>query len=201
MSDAVETTFAALFWTVTTRVAALIVLLVLAMAVAGGYGSVHNQISYTVSEEYFTHFKFQQFRIDPQYHNRLGAAAVGFRASWWMGIPIGLVLGAMSWLHDGFLRMVREGLIAFGVVATTALTVGALGLGYGLVATADKPELFHRNWTRIAHRRAFSCAGAMHNASYLGGGLGMLVGATWMIRRRARRHGTQSGSLSASCPS
>ncbi len=185
MSDAVGVTFAAVFWTVTTRVAALIVLLVCAMAVAGAYGAVHNQVSYTVSEEYFTRLKFEQFRIDPQFHNRLGAAAVGFRASWWMGIPIGLVLGAMSWLHDGFPRMVREGLLAFGVVAATALVIGVLGLGYGLVATADKPELFRRDWTEITHRRAFSCAGAMHNASYLGGGLGILVGAVWMIRRRA----------------
>jgi hypothetical protein len=160
MSRIEKVTFAAVAWTVATKAAARIILVVCAAAVAGAYGAVHNQIRYTVSQKYFTRYKFEQFRIGPQFHNRLGAAVVGVRALWWMGVPIGLVLGSMSWLHAGLLRMLREGLFAFVVVAATALMIGALGLGYGLVATAGRPELFERDWTEVRNRRAFSCAGA-----------------------------------------
>ena len=48
----------------TTIVKKLIVyglLVVIAVLFAGLYGVVHNQISYTVSPEYFTKFKFRQF--------------------------------------------------------------------------------------------------------------------------------------------
>jgi hypothetical protein len=67
------------------------VLLVIACLFAGMYGVVHNQISYTVSHEYFTQFKFYQFGIE-HVPNRFGVAVVGWNAAWWMGIVIGMSL-------------------------------------------------------------------------------------------------------------
>jgi len=66
---------------------------------AGIYGFLHDQISYTVSSEYFTHLKYLQFNIQNNLHNRIGAGLVGVLATWWMGlitgiiiIPIGLII-------------------------------------------------------------------------------------------------------------
>jgi hypothetical protein len=53
------------------------VLLVLGCLIAGIYGCLHDQISYTVSPEYYTRFKFHQFCVPETLHNRLGAAVVG----------------------------------------------------------------------------------------------------------------------------
>ena len=39
------------------------VIVLLSILIAGLYGVVHNQISYTVSPEYFTKFKFEQFHL------------------------------------------------------------------------------------------------------------------------------------------
>src|SRR5258708_39967535 len=83
-------------------------LVVLAVLVAGFYGIIHNQISYTVSPEYFTKFKFRQFGfVDTQLPERVRASMVGFLASWWMGIPIGLLVGAAGFMHRGPRRMFK----------------------------------------------------------------------------------------------
>ena len=66
----------------------------IAQPIAGGYGALHNQISYTVSSEYFTRFKFNQFNLqDNSLNNRIKAAMVGYRASAWMGFYIGIFVG------------------------------------------------------------------------------------------------------------
>ncbi len=55
-------------------------------ALAGGlYGAVHDQISFSISREYFTRMKFIQFAwADFGWPERLFAAEVGFLATWWM---------------------------------------------------------------------------------------------------------------------
>ena len=53
----------------------------LSIMVAGAFGVLHDQISYTVSPEFFTRFKFIQFGLlDPDVPERLRAATVGFLA-------------------------------------------------------------------------------------------------------------------------
>ena len=53
-------------------------LIVLAVLAAGLYGVVHNQISYTVSPEYFTKFKFRRFGlVDTPLAGRVRASMVG----------------------------------------------------------------------------------------------------------------------------
>ena len=47
------------------------VLLAVACVIAGLYGALHNQISYTVSPEYFHANKFHQFAIPANLHDRL----------------------------------------------------------------------------------------------------------------------------------
>ncbi len=66
------------------------VLLVAGCLISGLYGMLHNQISYTVAPEYFHAFKFDQFAIPNGLHNRIGASIVGWQASWWMGLIIGV---------------------------------------------------------------------------------------------------------------
>jgi hypothetical protein len=59
---------------------------------AGMCGFLHDQISYTVSPEYFTRLKFYQFNIPVSLHNRIGAGIVGIQATWWMGLLIGIIV-------------------------------------------------------------------------------------------------------------
>ena len=61
-----------------TRLLLFLAYLLLAVATAGLFGALHDQISYTVAPEYFTRFKFIQFDLlDERVPERLRVAAVG----------------------------------------------------------------------------------------------------------------------------
>jgi len=58
-----------------------VLLILTAIMLAGVYGAIHNQISCTVSSEYFTKFKFRQFGlVDVNLPDRVRASFVGFIA-------------------------------------------------------------------------------------------------------------------------
>lgn len=169
------------------RWGSLLVWMVAACVIAGGYGAVHNQVSYTVSPDYFHAFKFRQFRIAEPWRNRLGAAAVGWRAAWWMGLLIGPALVITAHRVTGGQpprRLMAGGILA--VLATTLL-VGAAGLAVGF-ATVDGASL-RGLWipAEAADPVAFTRAGILHDASYLGGGLGVIAGCGYVVWR-GRRH-------------
>lgn len=167
-------------------------LLLFGCLAAGVYGALHDQVSYTVSPDYFFAFKFHQFHIAPEWQNRLGAAIVGWRATWWMGVLIGapLIVGSM------FFPETRSGakhcLIAFAVVLATALAfgLGALVWASLTVSEANLPPFLFPD--EVVDRVAFARVGLMHNASYFGGFLGIATGlvylaiARWRLSKRGR---------------
>ncbi len=158
-----------------------------AVPAAGLYGMLHNQISYTVSPEYFTRFKFEQFGLTGlALPDRAKASVVGLMASWWMGVPIGALVGAAGLVHEKPRRMAEVTAKALGVVLAFTLCFGLLGLLYGLCRTARiRPEDYN-GWyvpNHVRHLRRFLCAGYMHDSSYLGGGVSVL--AAWAFQARA----------------
>lgn len=167
------------------KLALVPVLFLIACLLAGLYGAVHNQISYTVSPEYFTQFKFHQFRIDNSIPERIGAAIVGWNAAWWMGIVIGTILIPFGLLIRGnanyFWAMIR----VFGVVAVTTLIVGlaALAVAFIVVDTAVAGEI-SRYGNEMIDDVAFARAGTVHNFSYLGGLVGMITGGVTVFWQR-----------------
>jgi hypothetical protein len=81
-----------------------ILIVIVAPLLAALYGTLHDQLTYTISPEYYTKFKFFQFELTENKEEailsnpRLAVAAVGVMATFWMGIPIGIILGA-GWLN------------------------------------------------------------------------------------------------------
>jgi hypothetical protein len=160
--------------------------------VAGVYGALHNQISYTVSPDYFFAFKFHQFAIPDGLRGRIGAAIVGWDASWWMGLIIGVPVLLIGLILPDWKTYLTHGLVAFAVVALTALVVGfgALVYGYFTISEGSLPAYWYPNG--IVDRVAFARAGNMHDFSYLGGGIGIITGSVYLIvaRLRLTRHCT-----------
>ena len=114
------------------KVAAFVLLLCVACVVAGLYGMLHNQISYTVSPDYFYAYKFKQFDIPEPLRGRVGAALVGWYASWWMGVLIGIPVLFIGLILPGWRLYMSRCLIAMLVVVVTALLAG---LGALLIAS------------------------------------------------------------------
>ena len=165
----------------------------LACLLAGGYGALHDQVSYTISPEYFTVTKFAQFHIADALHNRIGAALVGWLASWWMGLVLGIVLVPLALLLPGergaWPTVVRAELTALGTAAVVGLAAVLLSW---LVIGGDVIE---EGWlpTDLVHPAAYARVAMIHAWSYAGGLAGLIVALAgvvvshWVVRGQGSR--------------
>jgi hypothetical protein len=168
------------------KLALVPLLLALGCLVAGLYGALHDQVSFTASPDYFFAFKFHQFEIPAHLQNRLGAGIVGFLATWWMGAIIGVPILAMGLLFSDARAYARHCLAAFAVVAATALAVGfgALAIAWFTLTADNLPAFWFPDG--VEDRVAFARVGVMHNFSYLGGFLGIVTGLVYLALARWR---------------
>ncbi len=167
--------------------------------VAGIYGVIHDQFTYTISEEYFTRFKFHQFAYaEPAGDSpRLFAGIIGFLASWWVGALVGWIFARVSIGRDQRLPSHREVAIFFLIVFSTAATFAFGGWGWGAWRKSTGYAQGWRDWmdaSGVIDIESFMTVGYIHNASYMGGIIGTLFALTWLliIRRRNRLSFDQS---------
>lgn len=166
-----------------------------AVLAAGAFGALHDQISYTVSPEYFTKFKFVQFDLlNDAVPERLRAAQVGFLGAWWMGVPLGVLIGAAGFIHPDVPQMRRALLWSLVVAVAFTLLYALGGLVYGIVQTAASHLAGHDGWyipRGLVQPRRFICVGYMHNAAYTGGEFAVPVAwAFHLFELRKQRRNT-----------
>lgn len=168
------------------KIALFPVLLIAGCLISGLYGALHNQISYSVSPDYFHAFKFHQFGIPEGLDNRIGASIVGWRASWWMGVIIGVPVLLVGLVMPDARSYLTRSLIAFAVVAITALItgLGALACASSSITASNLPGYWYPE--AVIDQVAFARAGTMHNFSYLGGFLGVITGSLYLVAERIR---------------
>lgn len=152
---------------------------VIGALVAGSYGIVHDQITFTISPEYFTNLKFQQFSYaDLGLGARVFVATIGFLATWWVGLVIAWLLARRLIPNQDRQRANLQMLQAFAVVFGCGLLFGIAGFLYGLWRGPDSD---YSAWQWAIQRYAITDAWAfvrvayIHNASYLGGLVGLIV--------------------------
>ncbi len=152
---------------------------VLGALLAGFYGILHDQITYTISPEYFTRLKFAQFHFaDFGMPPRVFVGEIGFLATWWVGFIAGWFLALMAVPAFPPAQARRHCLYGFGTILGCAFAGSMAGFGLGLLQgpTADLSA-----WQGFVVARgvvelpSFVRVAYIHNASYLGGFLGLIV--------------------------
>jgi hypothetical protein len=175
----------------TKKLIVFLLLITLAPLIGGIYGVIHDQLTYTISPEYYTRFKFIQFGLIEQGSQstieqpRILVSIVGFLATWWMGVPIGIVLGFTGLIHSTAKKMFRITMQSFGVAMAIAFLCGIFGLAYGRFHLA----ITGVDWwlpENLADRTSFIAVGSMHNYSYFGGILDLLGGIVYSCKRRIK---------------
>lgn len=173
------------------KILVLLLMLFLSPVIAGCYGILHDQLTYSLCHEYYTKFKFIQFGLleegqVPHFrYPRIHVAIVGFFATWWMGLPIGFILGLTGLIHRNAKRMLRVTLQAMLLTLFVAFITGLIGLLYGHWYLADHGV----DWyfpKDLIDRKAFIRVGSMHNFSYLGGLTGLIAAIYYSLRQRNR---------------
>jgi hypothetical protein len=158
---------------------------VVSALLAGVYGIVHDQLTYSISHEYFTKFKYVQFGFEPAWFggHRPTVAVIGFLATWWFGLFIGVGLGLVALLLPDAETMRRALTKAIGLVYCTAVLAGCAGFLYGRYYLSHTDV----NWwlpEKLIHKNDFITVGAIHNGSYAGGLAGLLVGIVYLLKTR-----------------
>jgi hypothetical protein len=155
--------------------------------IAGAYGVVHDQITYTISPEYFTKLKFNQFRYaDFGWPTRFFVGEVGFLATWWVGFISGWFLARLAVPVLSTKEAMRQITIGFAVIFTFAAAAFTIGYFFGLrhIERADVS-----GWEAVADPlgvgdlRSFVRVAYIHNASYLGGVAGLIVALVRLKRQ------------------
>jgi hypothetical protein len=157
----------------------------ISIILSGIYGIIHDQITYSISPEYFTKFKYQQFGFEPAWFggHRQTVAAIGFLATWWMGLIIGALLGLTGLIFSNHTIMRKSIIKGIKIVFVTAMLFALIGFLWG------KYYLVYRgvNWwlpDGLINKDQFIIVGSIHNFSYLGGIAGILFAITYLIRKR-----------------
>lgn len=159
-----------------------------AMLLAALFGALHDQISYSVSPEYFTLLKFQQFHLTEwALPLRVKAALVGVFASWWMGIPLGLGLAVAATRWYGEQAAVAFWRLLPWLLAGCLLSALA-GLGVGVWQTQDLTAFAQKRVPAgLIDLRSYLWVGFMHKGAYVGGSLALPLGMAWLYWRRPNR--------------
>ena len=157
------------------------------IVIASCYGILHDQVTYSISHEYYTKFKFIQFGLTeegiPVDTPRTAAIIVGIMATWWMGMFIGILFAGILLFFKTKTNI--YGIYFRAVVLTFGITVlsGIAGYIYA------KTELVHTGvaWylpAELVDRDSFICVGSIHNFSYIGGVLGCMAGTLYILIRK-----------------
>lgn len=173
----------------------LTIFLVAAMAsvMAGLYGVINDQITFSISSEYYTKFKFIQFNlanennIDKIKFPRIFVAIVGFLATWWFGLVLGFILGLFNLIQTSWQKLFKVSFNALLIAILVTFITGILGLFYGFFFLSHQPRSNFEGWFipyNLENFRNFIAVGSMHNFSYIGGILGLIVAIFYSYKKR-----------------
>lgn len=155
--------------------------------IAGAFGILHDQITYTISPEYFTRLKFDQFRAaDFGFPSRVFVAEIGFLATWWAGLIAAWFLAriALPKFHSPEKRVMKAMVIVIGIT----ILFGVAGYFIGPTLFENRPDWREAlDSMRVIDTTAFHRVAAIHLGSYAGAFLGWLA----MMVKFAKSSGDQ----------
>lgn len=163
--------------------------------IAGPYGALHDQISYSLSPEYFTKVKFKQFSyLDFGWPDRIFATEIGFAASWWVGLAAGWFLARAGLAEIASPRRRLVLVTSFAIVIAGVLLGGIIGFGLGHRKGAGDLS----DWRDLADElevqrlEGFVTVAYLHAGGYAGAFVGLLA-AIAFVRRNSTKMGIPVG--------
>ena len=166
--------------------------------IAGLYGMIHDQITYSISREYFTKLKFEQFAYaDFGFPERVLVGEIGFLATWWLGLFIGWFLA--RWYVPRQPRDLARKNVLKGFLIVSSVGIFS-GVAAGVYGSLLNPSVDLDGWSHaidslgVNDGWAFVRVAYIHNGSYAGAlaglalaitviGLDARVTSTWTKRR------------------
>lgn len=158
---------------------------------AGLYGSLYDQLTYTISPEFFTKYRFMQsqFNDESTMNPRLGAAIIGFLNTWQAGLIIGGILSLAGLITLNYQKMLSFTIHAFIITLAVAFIAGIIGWGVGELPGQEPPDPS----LNIVDKVSFNTVENMNNFSYAGGVIGMFIGIFYQVYKHKKFRERQQG--------
>ncbi len=164
--------------------------LLVAVAMALIYGAINDQITVTISPEYFLYGK-ELFRVigdsPPAATLRWEAAKIGLKATWSAGLIFGVVLLLANNPMRSLPRLRNRRIVLYIpmilLIAATRGTIGGL-LGYHGYLTRLDTDFVDMVAANVYRPRRFMAAWGVHLGGYVGGIVGTIIAVGRVIGRR-----------------
>ncbi len=164
--------------------------------VGGLYGVLNDQITYSISAEYFSKLKFKQFYYaDLGLGDRPFAAAVGYLSSGVVGFIVSWFLARHFISNQTPVASFRQIRFGFAIIFGVTMLGGLIGFAYGIWRG---PDADYDVWSQIIRRHdikdewSFVRVAYIHNASYLAGVVGTILAFILVHPDGQQRNGTKS---------
>lgn len=160
--------------------------------IAGVYGILHDQVTYSISVEYFTRLKFFQFQwADPHCESpRVFVAIIGFLATWSVGLVAGWFLARFAVVGKGKMLPLGEIVKYFPVLIVTTFLFGVAGWGWGYrrrsTGYADG-WLNRMDDLQVENHEAFMTVAYIHNFGYAGALVGLILALILLHRNKTTK--------------
>jgi hypothetical protein len=169
------------------KFALVVFVIVTSIIIASLFGIIHDQITYSIAPEYYTKFKFIQFGLTEDSTTyidniRLLVTIVGIMATWWMGLLIGIVYAFYLLFFQYSKSLYNTYFKTIGI--TFIVTILCSIIGY--LNWKWHAQYYPCDWylpEDLIDKNSFICVGHIHNFSYLGGELGILIGILYLTVR------------------
>jgi membrane associated rhomboid family serine protease len=162
-----------------------------AALIAGVYGALYDQLTYSICPEFFTKYRFiqSQFKFESDLSPRLGVAFIGFLNTWKAGVIIGSILSLAGLITKNPKHMLHITSRAFYITLIIAFIAGIIGWSIGsLPGQADPdPSL------AIMDKEHFKTVENMLNFSYAGAVIGMFIGIFYLVYKHKKLRQQETG--------
>lgn len=160
-------------------------IIIIAIVIASIFGIIHDQITYTISPEYYTKFKFSQFGLNSvpiKGNERYLVSITGIIATWWVGLILGITFSISSLLLKTWKIMLRISFSAMIMTIIITAIAALVGYLYGKFILINSDSLM--NIYDVQDFNNFIAVDSIHTASYIGGFVGMFLGIIYIVKHK-----------------
>ena len=174
----------------------LTIFLVAAMAsvIAGLYGVINDQITFSISSEYYTKYRFLQYNLvqvegDSRIiYPRILVVLVTFLSTWWFPLISGLIIIIFNLIQNTWKMLLKTSVLAMLISILITVFFAIIGFILGSLIISKLPKYYFADWCFIPDKlndyENYITAGTMDVFNSFGGFLGLIVAIFYSYKKR-----------------
>ena len=172
----------------------LILVALIASAIAVIYGVINDQITFTISSEYYTKYRFLQYNLvqvegDSRIiHPRVLVVLIAFLSTWWFPLISGLIIVIFNLIQNTWKMLLKTSVLAMLISILITVFSAIIGFILGSLIISKLPKYYFADWCFIPDKlndyENYITAGTMDVFNSFGGFLGLIVAIFYSYKKR-----------------